>query len=254
MSLITSIIKRLWAAVNIRQDVAARTSLLSVAVLFIVGVGYTSAPQTPLAMVTTQPESTAPYTTTASVGSLSRTVAAYRQIGGRRNTLSATGPDRAAAPPKTTVVSDTARSTNASDDSTVDSTSTAGNVPTPAKPKTEPAPPPPPPGPAVLTSNTNNLNPLLLQRFDAFRSFIWSKFGETVEIRSGWRSSEEQAQLFRTLPAGYANPPGHSQHEKGNAIDYTPYKPEFNQYLGMFGLKLPYSWKEQWHIEVVEPH
>ena len=245
MSLITTTIKRLWSAVNGRQDVAARTSLLSVAVLFIVGVGYTSAPQAPLTMVTTQAGTIVPYQTTESVGSLSRAIATYRQVGARKNTVSATGlPARTAVAPTAPLDTSTG----------VDSTSTARRAPLRVQPKRQPAPPPPPPGPAMLASNTQNLNPVLLQRFDAFRSFIWSKFGVTIEIRSGWRSSEEQAQLFRTLPAGYANPPGHSQHEKGNAIDYTNYKPEFNQYLGMFGLKVPFAPKENWHIEIVEPH
>lgn len=248
MSLITTI-KRLWAAACSRQDAAARTSLLSVAVLFVVGVGYTSAPQPPLTLVTTQAAVSAQDRTTASVGNLSRTIATYRQVSVKRNTVSATGPDRAApAPePQTTPAADkpTGADSNKGED-------TMTPPATPVKASTKPAPPPP--GPAVLTANAQNLDPVLLQRFDAFRSFIWSRYGETIEIRSGWRSAEEQAQLFRTLPAGYANPPGHSQHEKGNAIDYTPYKPEFNQHLGMFGLKLPFAPKEEWHVEVVEPH
>ncbi|MDP1808724.1 MAG: M15 family metallopeptidase [Actinomycetota bacterium] len=129
--------------------------------------------------------------------------------------------------------------------------------PAPATPtaNAQPAPAPQPPapaGPPALTQNTQNLNPELLRRFDAFRSFIWQKYGVVLEIRSGYRSTAEQAQLFATLPAGRANPPGRSNHEKGEAIDYTNYTPEYNQYLGQFGLHAPYAGKEDWHVERVE--
>lgn len=121
----------------------------------------------------------------------------------------------------------------------------------------QPAPTPPAPPsnlPPPLTQNTQNLNPVLLGRFDAFRTFIFQTYGVVLEIKSGWRSYEEQLQLFRSLPRGYANPPGRSQHERGEAIDYTPYSPEYNQHLSKFGLMLPYPGKENWHVERVEPH
>lgn len=123
----------------------------------------------------------------------------------------------------------------------------------PAAPAADaPAPTPAPPGPPALTQGTQGLSPEILGRFDAFRSFIWSKYGVVLEIRSGYRSTEEQAHLYATLPAGRANPPGHSNHEKGEAIDYTNYSPEYNQYLGQFGLHAPFPGKEDWHIERVE--
>lgn len=129
---------------------------------------------------------------------------------------------------------------------------------TPAAIATPPAPAPAPPQdpnlPPELTQNTQNINPTLLTRFDAFRTFIFQQFHVVIEIKSGWRSTAEQAQLYATLPAGMAYPPGHSQHEKGMAIDYTPFAPAYNQYLGQFGLKAPYAGKEDWHVEIVEPH
>lgn len=120
---------------------------------------------------------------------------------------------------------------------------------------TSDAPAPQPTGPALppaLQGKTENLSPEILRRFDAFRTFIFQKYGAALEIRSGYRSYEEQAQLFRTLPPGRANPPGQSNHEKGEAIDYTNYSPTFNQHLGEFGLKLPFPGKEDWHIERVD--
>jgi len=103
--------------------------------------------------------------------------------------------------------------------------------------------------PPMLTKNTQGLNPELLRRFDAFRTFIYQNYGVVIEIRSGYRSTAEQAYLYATLPRGRANPPGRSNHEKGEAIDYTNFSPVFNQHLYKFGLKLPFSGKENWHIE-----
>ena len=120
-------------------------------------------------------------------------------------------------------------------------------------PQAAPQPPVPDPNlPPALTQNTQNLGPELLSRFDAFRTFIFTKYHVVLEVRSGYRSYEEQAQLFATLPPGRANPPGKSNHEKGEAIDYTNYTPEYNQYLGQFGLHTPFAGKEDWHIERVE--
>jgi len=124
----------------------------------------------------------------------------------------------------------------------------------PAQPAPPAAPPVDPNRPPTLTQNTQNINPVLLHRFDAFRSFIYVRYHVVLEIKSGWRSYQEQAKLFATLPRGRANPPGVSQHEFGQAIDYTNFSPEYNKYLGMFGLKAPYQGKENWHIEIVEPH
>lgn len=103
--------------------------------------------------------------------------------------------------------------------------------------------------PPKLTQKTENLNPALLKRFDAFRTFVYQKHDVVVEVNSGYRSTAEQAFLFRTLPRGMANPPGVSLHEKGEAIDYTNYSPTYNTYLGQFGLKAPFPGKENWHIE-----
>jgi uncharacterized protein YcbK (DUF882 family) len=103
--------------------------------------------------------------------------------------------------------------------------------------------------PPVLSEKTNNLDPDLLKRFDAFRTYVYQKHGVVIEINSGYRSTAEQAYLFRTLPRGMANAPGTSNHEKGLAIDYGPYSPTYNQYLPMFGLKAPFAGHEDWHVE-----
>ena len=103
--------------------------------------------------------------------------------------------------------------------------------------------------PPMLTDKTNGLNPELLKRFDAFRTFMYQKHGVTLEINSGYRSTEKQAHLYRTLPSGMASAPGTSLHEKGEAIDYRPASPVYNQELAKFGLKAPYPGVEDWHVE-----
>jgi len=103
--------------------------------------------------------------------------------------------------------------------------------------------------PPMLTDKTNDLNPELLKKFDAFRTYMYQKHGVTLEINSGYRSTEKQAYLYRTLPRGMASAPGTSLHEKGEAIDYRPASPTYNQDLAKFGLKAPYAGVEDWHVE-----
>lgn len=125
----------------------------------------------------------------------------------------------------------------------------AAPVPKTAKLETAKETAPDPNLPPKLANGTASLNPELLKRFDAFRTFIFQKYGVVLEVKSGFRSSEEQAYLYRTLPRGMANPPGQSPHEKGEAIDYTPPSPTYNQHLPAFGLRLPFPGVEEWHIE-----
>lgn len=103
--------------------------------------------------------------------------------------------------------------------------------------------------PPTLEEKTANLDPELLKRFDAFRTFTYQKHGIVLEINSGYRSTEKQAYLYRTLPRGMASAPGTSLHEKGTAIDYRPASPTYNQDLAAFGLKAPYAGVEDWHVE-----
>ena len=126
----------------------------------------------------------------------------------------------------------------------------------PAVPAPTPPPAPVPPArdpnlPPVLAQKTASIDLVLLRRFDAFRTYIFQQYGVVLEIKSGYRSTAEQAYLFRTLPPGRANPPGVSLHEKGRAIDYTNFSPTYNQHLHMFGLKLPFPGRENWHIEAI---
>lgn len=103
-------------------------------------------------------------------------------------------------------------------------------------------------------ANSENSNPVMIERFKAFRAFVKEHYGVELFIRSGWRSTEEQAQLYNSRPGHAVAQPGTSQHEKGQAIDYGPIQTwEINRHLGQFGLQLTVP-GEPWHIEIVEPH
>ena len=119
---------------------------------------------------------------------------------------------------------------------------------------TRPTPKPPAKPAEAPLANSQNINPVLVERFKAFKAFAKEQYGVELFIRSGWRSSAEQAQLYNSRPGHAVARPGTSQHEKGQAIDYGPIQTwEMNRHLGQFGLQLTVP-GEPWHIEVVEPH
>ena len=83
-----------------------------------------------------------------------------------------------------------------------------------------------------------------------------------LQIRSGFRSPELQAQLFGDAVKKYGSedaarkwvaPPGRSQHNHGNAADLKYLSPAAQQWVhanaGNFGLALPLA-NENWHIEL----
>lgn len=82
-----------------------------------------------------------------------------------------------------------------------------------------------------------------------------------VSIFSGMRTTEHQAELYAAAVKKYGSeeearkwvaPPGHSQHEKGNAADLRYATPEAREWMhanaGKYGLTFPLA-NEPWHIE-----
>lgn len=124
-----------------------------------------------------------------------------------------------------------------------------------ATPRATRSTPPPAAEPAEAPlANSENSNPVLIERFKAFKTFVKEQYGIELFIRSGWRSTAEQTQLYNSRPGHAVAQPGTSQHEKGQAIDYGPIQTwEINRHLGQFGLQLTVP-GEPWHIEIVEPH
>lgn len=85
---------------------------------------------------------------------------------------------------------------------------------------------------------------------------------KAVRIGSGFRSNEHQAQLFQNAVRKYGSvaaarkwvaPPGHSQHNKGNAADLEFLTPEAKAWVHAnaerYGLAFPMGY-EPWHIEI----
>lgn len=83
-----------------------------------------------------------------------------------------------------------------------------------------------------------------------------------LQVSSGFRSNERQAQLWADALAKYGSPeaarkwvapPGSSQHNHGNAADLRFVSPAAQQWVhtnaGRFGLAFPLS-NEPWHVEL----
>lgn len=77
--------------------------------------------------------------------------------------------------------------------------------------------------------------------------------GQSIHVRSGWRSYAEQAALYAAYLNGTGNlaaPPGSSNHESGRAADITPGSEVFGSAAGRFGLGFTVP-GESWHIELL---
>jgi hypothetical protein len=77
-------------------------------------------------------------------------------------------------------------------------------------------------------------------------------------IKSGYRSGAEQTQLYQAAVKEYGQaqagnwvaPPGHSNHERGLAVDLGGDIGLAHQLAPQFGLEFPMNW-EPWHVEPV---
>ena len=98
------------------------------------------------------------------------------------------------------------------------------------------------------------LNATLAQRIKAM---IAASHG-ALRIESGYRSDAQQTALYQQAVQKYGAadagqwvaPPGHSNHEKGLAVDLTGDLGIAHQLAPQFGLVFPMSW-EPWHVELV---
>lgn len=69
-----------------------------------------------------------------------------------------------------------------------------------------------------------------------------------INIQSGFRTEAQQAKLYAEEP-NLAAPPGHSNHERGLAVDLGGDYALIAQLAPQFGLVTPMSW-EPWHVEL----
>jgi hypothetical protein len=114
-----------------------------------------------------------------------------------------------------------------------------------------------------LLSGTSGVQPDFLSRLEALRRALPNNLGAQIGVKSAYRSPAHQAELFNRAVQKYGSvaaarkwvaPPGHSQHNRGNAIDLSYGSPEAmraaHQYASQFGLTFPMSY-ENWHIEPI---
>lgn len=112
--------------------------------------------------------------------------------------------------------------------------------------------------PDALTGLNGDFSSALAKMFAAAPPEIKSG----LQISSAYRSPEVQAGLWQNALAKYGNeaearrwvaPPGHSQHNHGNAVDLKFASPEAqawtHQHAGEYGLNFPLG-NEAWHIEL----
>ena len=114
-----------------------------------------------------------------------------------------------------------------------------------------------------LLTGTSGINPDFLSRLEALRRALPNNLGAQIGIKSGYRSPAHQAELYARAVQKYGSPqaarkwvapPGHSQHNRGFAVDLSYGSPEAeraaHQLAAQYGLTFPMSY-ENWHIEPV---
>jgi hypothetical protein len=113
-------------------------------------------------------------------------------------------------------------------------------------------------GPApttMLTGDTQGLSRQLLSKLNQ----VGERLGQKVDIRSGFRSRAEQAELYQRFLNGTGNlaaPPGKSNHESGKAADVyiggvaLGSHPQGRRIAESLGLGWPVG-GEPWHTELV---
>jgi hypothetical protein len=112
-----------------------------------------------------------------------------------------------------------------------------------------------------LLTGTSGINPDFLSRLEQLRRALPNNLGAQIGIKSGYRSPQHQADLYARAVQKYGSPqaarkwvapPGHSQHNRGMAIDLSYGSPEAmraaHEMAGQYGLVFPMNY-ENWHIE-----
>lgn len=103
--------------------------------------------------------------------------------------------------------------------------------------------------------NLDNLAPEIQERLSIL-SDLWkadtklNPKGEDLPITSGYRTREEQRQLYldRLKNPNLVAEPGKSRHEGGNAIDLHPRVPD--SFLEQVGFHRPHGFKDMYHVEI----
>lgn len=99
--------------------------------------------------------------------------------------------------------------------------------------------------------DTDGVNPSLQANMVNMSKDYFDATGKKLQINSAFRSPQEQEQLYRTKPAGYAAKPGSSLHNYGLAVDISSQQANELSGLGLlqrYGFTRPMQ-KEPWHIQ-----
>jgi hypothetical protein len=100
------------------------------------------------------------------------------------------------------------------------------------------------PGPGfagLREGSTKGLNPELVARYNALWAAAPPEARKGAGVISGVRSRELQAQLYQKYRHGgnIAAPPGHSQHERGGALDIKDPTGWFHRHAAEYGIHFP---------------
>lgn len=134
---------------------------------------------------------------------------------------------------------------------------------------------PDPPTSTLLSSPLSTASPAGIQAqpepaatglnpaFNASLQKLLNAYKGKVSISSGFRSNENQAQLFAAAIKKYGSeaaarkwvaPPGHSEHNKGLAADLhfadNATRDTIHKVAAQYGLTFPMPW-ENWHIQPI---
>jgi D-alanyl-D-alanine carboxypeptidase len=99
--------------------------------------------------------------------------------------------------------------------------------------------------------NLDGLQPGVRTNLEAMAGEYERMTGKKLPINSAFRSIEDQARLYRTMPPGKAAPPGSSLHNFGYAFDTNSSTGEELDKLGLlnkFGFSRPIP-SEKWHVQ-----
>lgn len=99
--------------------------------------------------------------------------------------------------------------------------------------------------------NLDGVNPALQSNLIAMSQDYYNATGKKLQFNSGYRSNEDQARLYKSLPPGQAARPGSSLHNYGLAVDVQSSQANELQKLGLldkYGLSRPIK-NEPWHMQ-----
>lgn len=109
----------------------------------------------------------------------------------------------------------------------------------------------------TLTKNgsvdVDGINPGMQSNMVNMSKEYFDRTGKKLQLNSGFRSVEKQAELYRTMPKGMAAAPGTSLHNFGLAVDIPSAQTNELRNLGLlekYGFTRPIA-KEPWHVQPV---